>query len=426
MTAATAYVAVLGGGAAGLSAALWCASLGLRVEVFEERAHSGGQLHEIPLPIENVPGLLRVSGAALHETLLAQVGALGVPVHVGVRASLRARTLTVETSDGRVIDPDVVVLATGVRRRALGVEGEPRWYGRGLLHNAGSDPSGFAGQRVVIVGGGDDALEHARMLAPHAASVMLVHRGRAYTARDAMRAPVLADPRIARRMGAVVTAMEGDDRLRAVRIREGDREELVALDVLLVCVGPEPASGIPGVSTDARGYVRVDRLQRTSRDGVLAVGDVCSPEAPTLATAMGQGAIAAKTVVAGLVRWPHDGPRVDRLRVQNLALPARIGAYEYERAITQTLVFDLTFELDAGDAAPTDSLLRTIDYASVARHIEGLLGEQHFNLVETVADVAATQLLSHFGARAVTVRVTKPGVPREGASASVEVERRRG
>ena len=91
----------------------------------------------------------------------------------------------------------------------------------------------------------------------------------------------------------------------------------------------------------------------------------------------------------------------------------------------QTLTFEIAFEVDAGAASPSDSLQRTIDYAAVASSVEALLAEQHFNLIETVADVLATRLLANYESRSVRVRVTKPGVPQRHASASSEVERRR-
>lgn len=99
--------------------------------------------------------------------------------------------------------------------------------------------------------------------------------------------------------------------------------------------------------------------------------------------------------------------------------------YPREWRRRQTLTFDIGFEVDAGVASPSDSLQRTIDYAAVATSVEALLAEQHFNLIETVADVLATRLLARFGSRTVRVRVTKPGVPQRHASASIEVERRR-
>ena len=415
---------VIGGGVAGLSTALWGAVLGLRVVLFEARGRHGGQLFDIPHPIENIPGQPSVAGAVFAATLRAQVLAAGVDLRADQSATLDARSLTVRAG-GVTLSPAAVVLATGVRRRLLGVRGEMELVGRGVIRNIGVDERRFAGLRAVVIGGGDDAFEHASLLAPHASEVTLVHRSDRFTARPALRDLVLGDARIALRPNTTVDAIEGSDHVEGIALRTREGSVTLAADVVFVCVGPSPVSEGFGVTTDDRGYIRVDRLQRTSRSGVFAVGDVCCPEAPTLATAMGHGATAAKAMVAGFTRPVEPARPADRLSLRGLTLPARIGAYPRERRRLQTLTFDISFEVDASASSPSDSLLRTIDYASVARDVAALLGEQHFNLIETVADVLAARLLERFGARAVRVQVTKPGVPQRLSAASIEVERRR-
>jgi len=417
---------VIGGGPAGLSAAFWCASLGLRAAVVEARPRTGGQLHDVPDPVENLPGHAPVMGPALAAALRAQCDAAGVESLVDARAALDPSGTRVALAGGGSLEAGAVVVATGVRRRRLGVAGELTLAG--VWTNVGPDRARFAGARVLVVGGGDDAFEHARLLAPHAASVALAHRGERFVARAALRDAVLGDARVAVRTGATLAALEGDagGRVARARLRVAGGEEALAVDAVFVCVGPEPASEGLGVAVDAEGYVRVDRLQRTSRPGVLAVGDVCCPEAPTVATALGHGAVAAKVIAAGSATSPALAGRADVLTVHGLTLPARIGVYPREWKRLQTLAFDIAFEVDAAAASPADSLARTVDYAAVSAMAEAMLAEQHYNLIETVADTLARRLLARFGARAVRVRVTKPGVPQRHASASIEVERRRG
>lgn len=115
----------------------------------------------------------------------------------------------------------------------------------------------------------------------------------------------------------------------------------------------------------------------------------------------------------------------DKLRLDGLTFPARIGVYPRERRRTQTLTFGIEFDVDAAAAAPTDALGRTIDYAAVAATIEGLLAERHYNLIETVAETVAAALLERFPTQWVRVRVQKPGVPQAGSSATIEIERAR-
>lgn len=430
MDEASPEVIVLGGGPAGLSAALWCAGLGLSTLLVEARREVGGQLRAVPYALENVPGHASIEGAALAEVLRAQAVSQGVTVRSGVRARLDDGALRV-TLDGVAgsLSPRAVVLATGVRRRRLGVPGEAALLGHGVAFNIGRDPSRLKGARVVVVGGGDDAVEHAHLAASHASSVVLLHRGEALSARAALRTAVEAHANVTRRPYTRAESIEGDGAVTGVRAHGPHGVELLPADVVFVCVGPEPVSEGFGVATDAKGYVRVDRAGRTSRAGVFAVGDVCSAEAPTVANAMGMGSAVAKAIAAGdltaMAAAPTVAARVasDRVGLQGITLPARIGAYPREKHRPQTLTFDLDFDVDAARAAPTDALRETVDYAAVTDVIAEVIRRQHYNLIETVADVVATTILARFPTRRVRVRVTKPGVPLRRASAVVEVER---
>ena len=422
-------VVVLGAGPAGLSAALWCASLGLSVTVIERAARVGGQLHQIAHALDNVPGLPLVEGVALADTLVAQVARAGVTVHFDPDAALDAMALRVLAPGlGCALAPRAVVAATGVRRRALDVPGEAALRGRGVAYNMGRDLARFAGKRVLVVGGGDDAFEHAQALSELAASVTLVHRSDRFTARPSLSQPVRGSGRVTVRPFTVVRALAGDARLEAAVLRGPDGDETVALDDVLVCIGPTPNSEGLGAATDRAGYLRVDRHFATSRPGLYAIGDVCCPEAPTVSTAFGHGAAVAKVLCARLggttTPDPDEGP-VDTLRVEGLSLPARIGVYPRERMRRQALGFSLAFEVSARAAARSDHLRDTVDYAAALDTITAVLARQHFQLIETVAECVAEALLARFACRAVTVRVHKPGVPQRGATASVEAHRRR-
>ena len=424
-------VVVLGAGPAGLSAALWCASLGLSTLVVEAQREVGGQLRLSPYALDNVPGIACIEGAALADVLRAQALSHGATLRAGAGARLDPAALRVHLDGApEALSPRAVVIATGVRRRRLRVPGEDALLGRGLAYNIGRSPERLRGARVVVVGGGDDAVEHVHLAAMHARSVTLLHRGDALSARPALRTAVEAHPNVTRRPRTRVEAIEGDGAVTGVRAHGPHGAELIAADAVFVCVGPEPASEGFGVATDAKGYVRVDRAGRTSRAGVFAVGDVCSADAPTIAQAMGAGSAAAKAIRAmeGAVRpavgVAPSGPS-DRLGLRGITLPARIGVYPREKGRQQTLTFDLDFDVDAARAAPTDSLRDTIDYAAVTAVIAEVIGRQHYNLIETVAEVVATTILARFPTQRVRVRVTKPGVPLRRAAAVIEVERSR-
>jgi dihydroneopterin aldolase len=397
--------------------------------------------------LTNVPGVTATTGSALRDTLMQQLFERGVPVACGARWTLApaqgtALALTDPTGD-RVLVP-AVILATGVRRRRLGVPGETL---EGVRDNVGPDPARWRDRHVVIVGGGDDAFEHVALLAPVARSVTLVHRSLAFRARPALLAEVLrqggpADAHtptpihanVTLLTGARLDAILGETAVRGVRV---DARALPA-DVVFRCIGPEPDTTDHGVPRRPDGAVDVDALQRSRRPGVFAVGDACSVESPTLPTAFGHGSTAAKALLAWRsgAPWrdvgtatrqgsPHDLAS-DRLRVEGLALPARVGVYAHEHQAPQTLRFTLEFAIDAARAARTDALADTLDYASAAACVEQVLDQGHIELVETVAERVADALLTRFAVPWVLVRVAKADVPRAGAQAIVEVQRRRG
>jgi dihydroneopterin aldolase len=317
---------------------------------------------------------------------------------------------------------DAIVLATGVRRRRLGVPGEGALAG--LHDNVGHDPARWRGARVVVIGGGDDAFEHAALLAPHAARVVLVHRSTRFTAREALRAPVLADPAVELRTGRQVTAFHGAQSLEAVLLDDGT---CLAADAVFCCIGPTPDSDGLGVARHPDGSVIVDRLQRTSRPGVFAAGDLCCSEAPTIPTALGHGSTAAKAIEAylrGSARAPAPATDAgDVLRVEDLVLPARIGAYDWETTRVQSLRFALSFPVDTARAAARDALEDTLDYAAAADVVRGVLAQGHVRLVETVAERVADALLARFPLPWVRVRVEKADVPGPGARAVVDIRR---
>lgn len=424
-------VIVLGAGPAGLSTALWCASLGLSTMVIDSRREVGGQLRLIPSAIENLPGIASIDGVDLAQTLSEQALSQGATLRLGPRARLDATSLRVHI-DGSLeaLTPRAVVLATGVRRRLLRVPGEDALLGRGVAFNIGRAPERLQDARVVVIGGGDDAAEHAHLAAPHARSVVLLHRGEALSARATLRTAVDAHANVTRRPRMRVESFEGAASVSGVWAHGPHGIELFPADAVFVCVGPEPVSEGFGVATDAKGYVRVDRAGRTSRAGVFAAGDVCSPDAPTIANAMGMGSAVAKAICAldgASSAEPLATRRAsrDRLGLQGITLPARIGVYLREKDRPQTLTFDLDFDVDATRSTPTDALRDTIDYAAVTAVIAEVIGRQHYNLIETVADVVATTILARFPTPRVRVRVTKPGVPLRRAAAVIEVERSR-
>src|SRR5262245_29918954 len=152
-------VLVVGAGPAGLSAALWCRSLGLETLVLEASARAGGQLHSIYSRVENYAGL-RGTGADLAAAIEAQASQLDVRFGAEARSLDRERD-EVTLQDGTREHGDGIVIATGTRRRALGVPGEAALRGRGVSVSATRDRERYRGRPVIVVGGGDAAFENA-------------------------------------------------------------------------------------------------------------------------------------------------------------------------------------------------------------------------------------------------------------------------
>lgn len=226
---------------------------------------------------------------------------VGSPV---VQADLSTKQLRL--ANGTAISCDAVIIATGVSRRRLGVDGEQEFYGKGILESGARQRNDVAGLDVVIVGGGDAALENASILGEYAKTVTVVHRGEEFRARDHLIREAQARPNVNFRLGTVVKRFLGDGSLTAIELssRSGAESRIVSADRALIRIGVEPNTEFfaKQIAADEAGYVRVDAKCATNIDGVFAVGDVASPRSPTIATAVGMGATAAKNALAYLAR----------------------------------------------------------------------------------------------------------------------------
>lgn len=298
-------VIIIGAGPAGLSAALWCDELGLDTLVVESAAEVGGQLLRVYNPIENHLGVRARDGRELRDIFAAQVEDGEFDLWTGAEiesADLRARRLRLLS--GEELSAHAFVIATGVRRRRLGVEGEEEFRGRGVLESGRLERDAVAGEDVVVVGGGDAAAENALMLAEVCPTVTLVHRGRSLRARPEFAERVRGEHRITVFTESTLERILGGERVEAVEIlRAGAIKPFrMAVRGVLVRVGVEPNTELfrGQLHTDERGYVVVTGEQETSAEMVFAVGDVSNPLAPTVSGAVGAGATAAKVIASRL------------------------------------------------------------------------------------------------------------------------------
>jgi thioredoxin reductase (NADPH) len=290
-------VAVIGGGLAGLSAALTSARLGWRAAILTGGV-IGGQLVSID-KIEGVPGFPEgVAGYDLCPMTQEQADAAGVQF---VMASCDALARDGEVWRLKSAEGDItaraVVIATGTSLAKIGVPGEDRLVGRGVSHCASCDAPLLRGKLAVVAGGGDSAMQEALTLADHVAKVIILQRGDELTGQASYRALVEDNPKIEIRYGAEATGILGEDGVTHVRVKDLASGEETELETAAVfpCVGLVPEAGlVEGLAElDSTGRIRVDAAMRTATKGLCAAGNVRQGSPHRAAGAMGDGATAA-------------------------------------------------------------------------------------------------------------------------------------
>lgn len=289
-------VLILGGGPAGLTAALYAKRAGISVLVLE-RSIYGGQVTNTPT-VENYPGILNISGVDLAMALYEQVTGLGIEVRLEEPVSYQLDTPVKAVATARgLYEARTVIIANGVKRRKLGCPGEERLAGRGVSYCATCDGAFFRGEEVAIVGGGNTALEDALFLSNHCAAVHLIHR------RDQFRgSPILAEAvgrreNIRQHLSSVVEEITGEEKVTGARLRDVTTGEETRLELsgVFVAVGlaPDNAAFAGQLALDGAGYIQAGEDCRTSLPGVFAAGDTRVKEVRQIITAAADGAVAA-------------------------------------------------------------------------------------------------------------------------------------
>ena len=190
-------VIIVGGGPAGISAALWCSELGMRSILFEKEAEFGGQLLSIYNPINNYIGVETRNGREMRDIFLRSVEKLDFSRRLEMEVSeVNVEDQTVLLKNGELFSYSALIIATGVRRRKLGVEGEEEFQHKGIIDSGSRYRENATGKTVVIVGGGDAAIENALILGEFAAKVCVVHRSEAFRAREEFLEQAKDHPRI--------------------------------------------------------------------------------------------------------------------------------------------------------------------------------------------------------------------------------------
>lgn len=291
---------IIGSGPAGMTAALYAARSNLKVALLE-RGIYGGQMQNTA-DIENYPGYANISGPELAEKMYEPLEKFGVEHVFGqvVRVESEGLVKKVITEDD-TFEAKTIILAMGAQHRLLGVPGEAEYNSRGVSYCAVCDGAFFRDQDLLVVGGGDSAVEEAIFLTRFAKTVTIVHRRDELRAQKVIQDRAFANEKIKFIWDSVVEEIKGDERkVQSVvvkNVKTGEKEEK-AFGGVFIYVGLDPMSEAVadlGI-TDAQGWVVTNELMETSQAGIFAVGDLRQKHLRQVTTAVGDGAIAGQGV----------------------------------------------------------------------------------------------------------------------------------
>lgn len=296
-------VIVIGGGAAGISAALWCDELQLSALLLEKDAQLGGQLLWTHNPIENHLGAKTRNGEAMRDLFLKQIQSRAFAQHLETEVTaVDLDGKKVSLRDGAEFSANFLIIATGVRRRKLGVEGEELFIGRGIIESGKKDQAAVKDKTALVVGGGDAALENALILAETAKYVYVAHRRPQFRARREFVERAQNARNVELLTEKIVRRLSGAEKIEAAELENLKTGEIqnLPIDVLLIRIGVEPNTEMlrGKLDLDREGYIVINNFGETSVKDVFAIGDVANPLAPTVSGAVGNGATAVKAILA--------------------------------------------------------------------------------------------------------------------------------
>ncbi len=288
---------IIGGGPAGLTAAIYGTRAGLD-PIILMGPEPGGQITTSP-EVENYPGFPDgVNGFDLMQKMIQQVENLGgrMVYELVEEVDFSRKPYRIKSSGG-LYEADVVIISTGASPRKLGLENEKRLLGKGVSYCATCDGAFFKGQEVAVVGGGDTALEEANYLTNFCSKVYIIHRRDEFRATRILQERVMNNPKIEIIWDSELEDILGEDRVEALLLRNNKTEERKELPVsaVFIAIGHIPNTGLfkEYLELDAGGYIVTDKKHSTNIEGIYAAGDVQDPLYRQVITSAGAGAAAA-------------------------------------------------------------------------------------------------------------------------------------
>lgn len=316
-TPSTHQVIIIGSGPAGYTAAIYAARAQLAPVVFEGTAFGGALM--TTTEVENFPGFRNgIMGPELMDEMREQALRFGADLRMEDIESvdLEGPVKTVVTADGETLHARAVILAMGAAARYLNIPGEQELLGRGVSSCATCDGFFFRDQDIAVIGGGDSAMEEATFLTRFARSVTLVHRRDEFRASKIMLARARENDKIRFLTNSVPVAVEGEQTVTGLRVRDtlSGAETTLPVTGVFVAIGHDPRSALvrDTVELDADGYVLVQQPgTRTSVEGVFAAGDLVDRTYRQAITAAGTGCAAAIDAERWLAESQDDTDAAD-------------------------------------------------------------------------------------------------------------------
>ena len=301
-------VVIVGGGPAGLAAALYTARMNLKT-VIMDRGPLGGQLLNTEL-VEDYPGFDSILGSDLAMKMGEHARRFGVDVRdfepvkeIDVEAGSNMKIVRLES--GEEIRTPALIMAAGGLPRYLEVPGEKELWGRGVSYCAVCDGAFFKGQELAVIGGGDAAVEEGEFLTRYASKVYILHRRSELRAQPILVERARKNPKVQFIFDAHVREIVGDNKVQLIRYEQHGEDKELHVGGVFIFIGFVPNSSLLKVHVDhdSAGYLLTDRNMQTSVPGIWAVGDVRAQLTKQIATAVGDGttaAVAAQQYIAAL------------------------------------------------------------------------------------------------------------------------------
>jgi thioredoxin reductase (NADPH) len=295
-------VVIVGAGPAGLAAGLYAGRMELKAVALERLAPGGELLNT--LDIEDYPGFEHITGQELSERMEAHARKFGLEIdyHEVQEIWRDGQEQVVTVEDGSEYRAPAVIVTAGGQPKKLGVPGEAELAGRGVSYCAICDGAFFKDQTVMVVGGGDSALEEGVFLTRYASRVIIVHRRQEFRAQAVAVAAARANPKVELVLDSVVDEILGDEtgKVRAAKVRNLVSGEVREIETAAVFpfIGFTPNSNIfrDHVDHDDLGYIHTDASMATSQPGIFAAGDVRHQLTKQITTAVGDGTTAVVAV----------------------------------------------------------------------------------------------------------------------------------